>query len=239
MHRRTAYICLTWLSAASWLAILPGCGKSENQSVAAHDTADEAAADSANGAARRETDPAAEMQAAAHVVRDFLQAIKSGDETLSNELLTPVARQKTSELDMAVAPMGSETASFSVGEVELPEEGKGELAHVASSWTDIDDDGAEHTDEILWVLRREQEGWRIGGMATKLFEDEPPLLLDFEDPVDMRRKQQLAEAEMERRARKAAEDQAGEPAEGLQESESVPVADKRHSTSQPPATRKK
>lgn len=239
MHRRTAYICLTWLSAASWLAVLPGCGKSETQPVATNDGADNATTDSENGAAQREADPEADMQAAAGVVRDFLQAIKSGDETVSNELLTPLARQKTAELDMAVAPMGSETASFSVGEVELPEEGDGELAHVASKWTDIDDDGAQRTDEILWVLRREREGWRIGGMATKIFEDQPPLLLDFEDPVDMRRKQQLAEAELERRARQAAADQAGEPTEVIQEAESVPVADKRQSSARPSATRKK
>lgn len=238
MHRRSAYICLTWLSAASWLAIFSGCGRSENQPLAAHDT-DEAAAGTENDAADVATDPVADMQAAANVVRDFLQAIKSGDETISNELLTPLARQKTSELDMAVAPMGSETANFTVGEVELPAEGDGELAHVASTWTDIDDDGQEHSDEILWVLRREDEGWRIGGMATKVFEDQPPLLLDFEDPVDMRRKQQLAEAEMERRARQAAEEPVTQSEEEIQQPESVPVADKRQSTSRPPATRKK
>lgn len=239
MHRRTAYICFTWLFTASSLAFLPGCGKSESQPLAAGETADRAAAEVEDDGSQPETDPAADKQAAANTVQDFLQAIKSGDETVSNELLTPLARQKTSELNMAVAPMGSETASFTVGEVELPAEGEGELAHVASSWTDIDDDGAEHTDEILWVLRREKEGWRIGGMATKVFEDEPPLLLDFEDPVDMRRKQQLAEAEMERRARQAAESQADEAIEEPQDSESVPVADKRHSSARPQATRKK
>jgi hypothetical protein len=107
-------------------------------------------------------------------------------------------------MDMAVAPIGSDSASFTVGEVELPEEGNGELAHVASTWTDIDDDGQPRTDEILWVLRHEEQGWRIAGMATKVFEEEPPLLLNFEDPTDMRRKQQMAETEMERRAREVA-----------------------------------
>lgn len=236
MHRRIAYLCLTWLSAASWLGVLPGCGKSEGQPVAANNTAAGAADDDA---AAPKTDPAVDRQAASAVVQDFLQAIKTGDETVSNELLTPLARQKTSELDMAVAPMGSETAKFTVGEVELPADGEGQLAHVASTWTDIDDDGAEHTDEILWVLRREKEGWRIGGMATKIFEDEPPLLLDFEDPVDMRRKQQLAEAEMERRARLAVESETDAIAEELAETDPVPVADKRQSASRTPATRKK
>lgn len=238
MHRRSAYIWFSWLSAATWL-VVSGCGKSENSTVAVQETADQTADESGKNDAEGETDPAADLEAAAEVVRNFLQAIKSGDETVSNELLTPLARQKTAELDMAVAPMGSETASFTVGEAELPPEGDGELAHVASTWSDIDDDGEQHTDEILWVLRREDEGWRIGGMATKVFEDQPPLLLDFEDPIDMRRKQQLAEAEMERRAKLAAEESAGETDESVQESAAVGVADQRQSSSRPPATRKK
>lgn len=187
---------LALLLAALPVAISSGCNQSNANSAGVDQSASAGKADDADGA-----DPAPDPAEAANVVRKFLQAIKMGDESTSNDLLTPLAREKTSELDMAVAPMGSESASFTVGDVELPEEGGGELAHVASTWTDIDDDGQTHTDEILWVLRHESGNWRIGGMATKVFEDQPPLLLDFEDPEDMRRKQQLAEAELERRAR--------------------------------------
>ena len=240
MHRRFAYVLRTCLLGACLLSGFPGCGKSGGQSDA--DTTTVASdTDGATSESKASADSPADREAAAQVVRDFLQAIKSGDETVSNNLLTPLARQKTAELDMAVAPMGSESASFEVGEVELPAEGEGELAHVASAWTDIDDDGREHTDEILWVLRREDEGWRIGGMATKVFEDQPPLLLDFEDPVDMRRKQQLAEAELERRAREAAE-QPGKVVEddgAGDEVSATPVADKRHSNAGSQATRNK
>jgi hypothetical protein len=241
MHRaRFTHFFLTCTFAAALQACCTGCSKSEGQTSAdkanAVDQATEVVVETSDG----ETNADDDREAAANVVRDFLQAIKAGDETVSNELLTPLARQKTAELDMAVAPMGSETASFTVGEVELPEEGGGELAHVASTWTDVDD-GQEHTDEILWVLRREEEGWRIGGMATKIFEDEPPLLLDFEDPADMRRKQQLAEAEMERRARAAAVSEPENETDGPQsEQESaVPVADKRQSAAPTRQTRKK
>ena len=192
------YVFLAWLLAAvPALGPLAGCGQSGTE-VATADQ-DEEKDTGAVGSASA-PDPAE----AAVVVREFLEAIKTGDETKSNDLLTPLARQKTAEMDMAVAPIGSDSASFTVGEVEIPEEGSGELAHVASTWTDIDEDGQPHTDEILWVLRHEEQGWRIAGMATKVFEDEAPLLLNFEDPTDMRRKQQLAEAEMERRAREAA-----------------------------------
>lgn len=243
MHRRLSYVVGTWFSGACLLAVFSGCGKSEGQPATenAASTHETEGGEAAAQATSMEAGSPADIEAAAQVVRDFLQAIKAGDETVSNELLTPLARQKTAEMDMAVAPMGSDSASFSVGEVELPKESEGELAHVASTWTDIDDDGQQHTDEILWVLRREEAGWRIGGMATKVFEDQPPLLLDFEDPVDMRRKQQLAEAEIERRAREALEpsaEDASQPDDAV-ETSPLPVADKRQAGSRPSSTRKK
>jgi hypothetical protein len=75
---------------------------------------------------------------------------------------------------------------------------------VASTWTDVDDEGKPRTDSIVWMLREEDEGWRVVGMATKLFPDQPPLFLNFENPDDMIRKQQLVQEEMERRAQVAA-----------------------------------
>lgn len=196
----SACLFLAFLLMTPIVGVLAGCGKSNSDQVAQTDDED---GDQETAAAAS----APEAADAAEVVHEFLTAIQKGDETRSNELLTPLARQKTAEKDMAVAPIGSESATFTVGEVELPEEGEGQIAHVASTWTDIDEDGQPHTDEILWVLRSEEQGWRIAGMATKVFEDQPPLLLNFEDPDDMRRKQQLAEAEMERRAREAAVDE--------------------------------
>lgn len=220
------YVVLVWLlAAAPVLGPLSGCGQSDksNEVAATDEDTTEGAAEESSVA---DSPAAVEPAAAADVVREFLDSIKTGDESKSNDLLTPLARQKTAEMDMAVAPIGSDSASFTVGDVELPEEGGGELAHVASSWTDIAEDGQPHTDEILWVLRLEKQGWRIAGMATKVFEDQPPLLLDFEDPSDMRRKQQMAEAEMERRAREAARELPEESPEA-QETEISAVPSKR------------
>lgn len=130
------------------------------------------------------------------VVAQFLEAIRTGQDELAGKLLTPLARQKTIEMELEVAPPGSDTASYKVSEVEyIAEDG----AHVASEWTDIGDDGQPHTDPIIWMVRREADGWRIAGMATRVFEDEPPLYLNFEDPEDMLRKQQLVAEEIERR----------------------------------------
>jgi hypothetical protein len=77
-------------------------------------------------------------------------------------------------------------------------------AYVSSTWTDVGEDGQPHSDQIVWLVRNEPEGWRIAGMVTKLFESK--LVLNFEDPQDMLRKQQMAEQEMMRRAQQQVQD---------------------------------
>ncbi|MBX7167003.1 MAG: nuclear transport factor 2 family protein [Pirellulales bacterium] len=130
-------------------------------------------------------------------VRKFLQAVKTGDDQTAEALLTPVAREMTKKHELAVAPPGSDTASFEVGEVEMVAD---DGAHVACRWTDVDESGQPHTDNIVWMVRLEEEGWRVAGMAAVLFPGEPPLFLNFEDPEDMIRKQELVAQEIERRA---------------------------------------
>ena len=134
----------------------------------------------------------------AEAVTNFLEAVRRGDDGQAEALMTEMARKKTREMDLAVAPPGSATARFEVGATEYPYEGS-ESAHVASKWIDLDESGKEQPDEIVWILRKESDGWRIGGMATKLFDDQPPLILNFEDPRDMVKKQQAAQAEIDRR----------------------------------------
>lgn len=131
------------------------------------------------------------------VVHAFLDAVRTGDDANATKLLSPLARQRTAEKELEVAPPGSDTASFQVGAVEIVGEGG---AHVASTWTDLDDEGKPHSDDIVWMVRLEDEGWRVVGMATRLFPNEPPLFLNFEDPDDMIRKQRMAQQEFERRA---------------------------------------
>jgi len=145
-------------------------------------------------------EPQASFPPPDQAVFTFLEAVRVGNDTEASNMLTPVAREKTQAMQLVVAPPGSDTASFEVLETELVAE---DAAHVASKWTDLDDEGKPHTDDILWILRLEENGWRIAGMGTKLFEDEPPLYLNFEDPEDMLRKQKLAEEEIMRRAEAA------------------------------------
>jgi hypothetical protein len=128
-------------------------------------------------------------------VRQFLEAIRVGDHKAAEMMLTAVARQKTMEMDLLVAPPGSPTASFVISGVKVIEN---QVAQVGCVWTDTGDDGRPHTNEFVWALRRQPEGWRVAGVAVQMFPNQPPLLLDFEDPADMLRKQQMAEAEFQR-----------------------------------------
>ncbi len=129
------------------------------------------------------------------VMTAFLEAVRAGDDGKAAGLLTPLARQKTSEMEMVVAPPGSDTAKFEVLESEVI----GAEAQVATDWTDLDADGRPHTDRIVWMMRKVGDGWRISGMATRVFIDRPPIVLNFEDPADMLQKQQQAEEEIARR----------------------------------------
>lgn len=180
------------------LGVLAGCSKTEDSAATASNASESAGQREAGQAS---SSGAAETGGPAEAVAKFLEAVKNGEDAKANGMLTKLALEETAKMDMVVAPPGSDTASFDVGEVELLSEADELGAQVASKWTDLGDDGLPHTDEIVWMLRKESEGWRIAGMVTTIFPDEPPLILNFEDPQDMQRKQRLAAEEMERRMR--------------------------------------
>lgn len=171
--RCLARVALVSILAASWT----GCGSGNGGGEAAY-----------NG-------PGPDV-----TVFNFLEAVRTGNEETTAGMLTPMAREKVKEYGWTIAPTGSETAAFEVGEIDQHDEW---VTHVASTWTDLNEQGQPETETIVWILRREEEGWRIGGMGTKLFDGEPPLFFNFEDPEDMERKQKLAEQEIERRMRAA------------------------------------
>lgn len=129
----------------------------------------------------------------------FLDAMKRGDEAAARSMLTGVARAKTEELGISVAPPVPDTATYTVRECEMVSDAN-DLAHVATVWADVDETGAPTSENIVWAVRLDPEGWRVVGMAMKIFEDMPPLLLNFEDPQDMVAKQEMVAEELTRRA---------------------------------------
>jgi hypothetical protein len=219
-----------WMALAALLLVgATGCGTSGSTSQA--DSSKKAAAkdagDVAGGGENQGAVPAGDGKTAARpkaariplaqtntpekAVAVFLEAVRKGDDERAAGMFTPLAREKAAGMGIQVAPKGSDTASFQVGpKVEyLAEDG----ARVQSKWTDLDKDNKKRTDEITWMVRKEPEGWRVAGMATPVFEGEPPLLLDFENPQETMQKLELLRREMERRAQSetasAQEPQAG------------------------------
>lgn len=126
------------------------------------------------------------------VVQTFLDAMKSGDIATKAKLLTQKAREETARENFEINPQGAATAQFEVRPAEyLPENPNG--AHVTSVWTETYPDGTIKYD-VVWVLRRQAEGWRIAGMAIELIPGQPPAFLNFEDAADMAKKYEEAMA---------------------------------------------
>lgn len=140
-------------------------------------------------------------EAAQRTVVAFLEAIRRGDDETARGLLSVAARTKTDELGLAVAPPVEDTATYTVKESEVVSE-DGDIVHVGTTWTDTDADGFQTSDNVVWVVRLDPEGWRVVGMAMRIFDDLPPLLLNFEDPEDMLAKQEMVAVELQRRSEK-------------------------------------
>lgn len=172
--------------------------------------------------------------AAKSSVVTFLEAIKRGDDAAASAMLTTVARTKTEELGLTVAPPVNPTARYEVKECEMVGEG-GDLVHVGTVWVDTDEAGRENNENIVWVVRLDPEGWRVVGMAMKVFDDLPPLLLNFEDPDDMIAKQEMVAQELQRRAQAAEQAQDPSATAAPAEPAGAPAA----VTAQPPATERR
>jgi len=188
----------------AWLAVLAvvvaGCGGSEGTGTTEQSTP-------------QATNAAGQLEAPAAAVAEFLEAVRAGNDDKVASMLTTIAREKVAKSKMVVAPPGSDTARFTVGQVEyLAEDG----ARVSCTWSDLDENSQRKTDNVTWMVRREEVGWRIAGVSTPVFDDAPPLLLNFEDPEEMVRKQRWVREEMVRRAQSA--NVQGQVGENFQES---------------------
>lgn len=193
-----------WLALCLTLALsYCGCGGSAEPTTEA---ADSRTIESEGAAEASTSGDAAEGPKQA--LSKFLNAVKAGDDEGAAAMLTTVAREKTSAMGLNVAPPGSDTATFEILQIEM----KGDAgAYVACAWTDTDENGDKSTDDVVWVMAREEAGWRIAGMVAKVFPDQDAIVFNFEDPEAMIRKQEMAQQEMERRAAAALGQLTGEP----------------------------
>jgi hypothetical protein len=125
----------------------------------------------------------------------FLKAICSNDQDAMFDMLTVKARDALRERGMSPGMNAGENAAYEVLEFEYVNEG----AHVACNWTEKQEDGTQLTMPVIWIMHKEPTGWRVAGMAMRVFDDLRPVIFNFEDPVDMVHKQELIDQEMARR----------------------------------------
>jgi hypothetical protein len=128
-------------------------------------------------------------------VGKFLEAVRTGNDRVAETMFTDLARERIKDLDIQVAPRGSDTAKFEISNAELLGD---DGARVPCKWTDIDGEGNVRVDEMTWMLRRQSEGWRVAGMAAVVLEGEDPLLLDFEEPKETLQKLERLREEIAR-----------------------------------------
>ncbi len=164
---------------------LVGCGGGNTPEPAAQNL-QPSAAQGASTVASAPAKPAVQLPADAtpdQVVSVFLDALKGGDTATKASFLTTKALAETTKHEFEVNPQSAPNAKY---EVHPPEylANNPDGAHVTSVWTESYEDGTV-TYDVVWVLRRQIEGWRIAGMAIELIPNQPPAFLNFEDPADM------------------------------------------------------
>jgi hypothetical protein len=171
--RSSLYSALLFVVVASTV----GCGQSDASKPAATSASNtQITPDQVITSAAVPTDPIAK------VVYEFLDAVRQGNTAGASGLLTPLALQRTNEMDFVFAPPGSPTARFEIGAAELVEKDK---AVVDSVWTDLDADGKPQSEPTLWALRLVDGQWRISGMAAEMGPNQPLMVIDFENPETM------------------------------------------------------
>ena len=190
-----------WLFVIAAALLASGCGKTADPKQTALGSDGDA---SQNVAATGEVQkPCLKTDTPEAAVQVFLDAVRTGNDEQAAAMISSIARQKTAALTGNITPPASETAKFSIGKVEyIGADG----ARVASIWSDVDEEGQSHSDQAVWVLRKEAEGWRVAGVAAMVFPGEDPLIFNFEDPEDMRRKQQEVRSRLEHDAEAGAQE---------------------------------
>ena len=169
------HLFLVMLAIALPVTGWTGCGQGDNPTPTSNGEGGTSDRQASTGAS-------APSDAPARVVRQFLEAVRQGHTDNASHLLTPLALKRTSELELSFSPPGSETARFTVGEVEMVDPSR---AIVRSVWTDLDTDGRPSDEHITWALKLNKGQWRVSGMAAEIGPGEPPVVIDFENPQDL------------------------------------------------------
>jgi hypothetical protein len=126
-----------------------------------------------------ENSDSSEIFSATEIVSKFMTALLQSESQTIRALLTPIARQKGEERGIPFAPKTTHTASFTIDQT-IPQ-GKN-CTYVHTTLTDLNEKGEKESAEIVWIVTKSKEGWRIAGAAVALFDGQDKTLLNFEAP---------------------------------------------------------
>ena len=190
-------VVLRLLSLTLLICGFAGCGGApQGSSDAANPGSSEPSGEEVSQAVSAPADatPAANSGPAA-VVAQFYEALRQGsDETIAS-LLSDKAREETANSGLGIQSQASESLSYQISQTEYVDD-QMDGAHVRTTWMEPGPDGETTATEVIWVLRKQHDGWRISGMATPVVAGELPLLFNLEEPEDMLRKKDFVEQQI-------------------------------------------
>ncbi len=183
--RRVLSVLAVTVSACGFV----GCGGASQGSPEAENSASgQAAASAGDSAAGGASGPSA-------VVAQFYEALRTGNDAAIASLLTDKAREETSKSGLGIQSQASHSLAYEIGETDYVSD-QMDGAHVRTMWREPSPQGQMTSTEVIWVLRKQTNGWKISGMATPVVEGELPLLFNFEEPEDMLQKKEFVENQL-------------------------------------------
>jgi len=125
----------------------------------------------------------------------FLNGMRDGNSGVTGALLTGKAQEETVKHNWPVQPPGAPTATYQLGDpAYLDQQRTG--VQVPCIWSEPDGQGNKIQFEVVWLLRRETEGWRVAGFASEIIPGRPAYYFNFEDIANLKAAQADAEAKM-------------------------------------------
>ena len=117
------------------------------------------------------------------VVQAFFEALQQGDDQTIAGLLSNQAWTETQKHGFTVQTTSVPSAQYAIGQVEYytdDEQHPNGRAQVSSQLSDTDEQGVAVSQQIFWLLRQQQDGWRLTGMVAPNGTEEP-YFFNFED----------------------------------------------------------
>ena len=125
------------------------------------------------------------------VCRVFVKALSAGDHIAASKMLTNVAQIETARANLELESPGSVNAIWEVLEAEYATAEK-KIAQVRCLLKEPDSRESAH---LTWLMRLQDNGWKISGMSIQISGTGDVDLLSFENPLDLQRVQSTVDTD--------------------------------------------